>query len=41
MFNVEKVMKNENIINFNDKVLDKFTNYKDSKMKVAHKYNSK
>jgi len=31
----------ENIINFNDKVLDKFTNHKYSKMKVTHKYNTK
>jgi hypothetical protein len=41
MFNAEKVMMTENIVNFNDKVLDKFTNHKDSKMKVTHKYISK
>jgi hypothetical protein len=34
-------MMTENIINFNDKVLDKFINHKDSKMKVTHKYNTK
>ena len=28
MFSAEKVMMTENIINFNDKVLDKFTNHK-------------
>jgi hypothetical protein len=39
MISAEKVMMTENIINFNDKVLHKFTSHKDSKMKVTHKYN--
>jgi hypothetical protein len=34
MFSAEKVMMTENIINFNNKVLDKFTNHKESKIKL-------
>lgn len=41
VFSVEKVMMIENIINFSDNVLDKFTNYKESNMKVKHKHDRK
>jgi hypothetical protein len=41
MFIVEKLMMIENFTNFNDNVLDKFTNNKDGKMKVIHKFNRK
>lgn len=41
MFSADKVMITENNINFIDKMLDKFTNHKESKMKVTHKYRRK
>ena len=41
VLSVEKLTMIDNIINFNDKVIDKFTNHKEMRMEVVYKDHSK